>query len=62
MQKYTIIADPNVKNDLKEAKEYLNSKRKDYGKKFLEQYRETLKSLQQNPHFQIRYKNISNRL
>lgn len=58
MQKYTIIADPNVKNDLKQAKEYLNSKRKDYGKKFLEQYRETLKSLQQNPHFQVRYKNI----
>lgn len=58
MQKYTIIADPTVKDDLKEAKEYLNAKRKDYGKKFLEQYRETLKSLQQNPYFQIRYKDI----
>lgn len=58
MHKYTLIADPGVKNDLKDAKDYLNSKRKGYGKKFLEQYRQTLKTLQQNPHFQIRYKDI----
>lgn len=58
MYKFTVIADPRVKNDLKEAKEYLNSKRKDYGKKFLAQYRQTLTTLQQNPHFQIRYKSI----
>jgi len=58
MHKYTLIADPGVKNDLKDAKDYLNSKRKGYGKKFLEQYRQTLKTLQQNPHLQIRYKDI----
>lgn len=58
MQVYTIIADPNVKNDLRDAKDYLNTQRKGWGKKFLIQYRETLKSLQQNPHFQIRYKDI----
>lgn len=58
MQKYTIIADPSVKHDLKEAKDYLNSKRKDFGKVFLKQYRKTLKTLQQNPHFQIRYNDI----
>ena len=58
MTKYTIIADPRVKDDLKEAKEYLNSKRENYGVLFLEQYRKTLKTLQQNPHFQIRYNDI----
>ena len=34
MQKYTIIVDPRVKHDLKEAKDYLNSKRKDFGMVF----------------------------
>lgn len=58
MQKYTIIADPRVKHDFKEAKDYLNSKRKDFGNVFLKQYRETLKALQQNPYFQIRYNDI----
>lgn len=58
MQKYTVIADPRVKDDLKEAQTYLNRQRNGYGKKFLIQYREALKTLQQNPHFQIRYKNI----
>ena len=57
-QKYTVIADPRVKDDLKEAKDYLNGKGKNLGKKFLAQYRQTLKHLQQNPHFQIRYKDI----
>lgn len=58
MTKYTIIADPRVKDDLKEAKEYLNSKRENYGALFLKQYRKTLKTLQQNPYFQIRYNDI----
>ncbi|WP_158960963.1 hypothetical protein [Myroides fluvii] len=43
---------------MRDAKDYLNTQRKGWGKKFLIQYRETLKSLQQNPHFQIRYKDI----
>lgn len=58
MKKYKIIADPLVKEDLKEAKDYLNSKRENLGNKFLVHYRETLNILQQNPHFQIRYKDI----
>lgn len=58
MQKYTVIADPRVKDDLKPAKDYLNNKRKGYGEKFLVQYKALLKGLQQNPHFQIRYKDI----
>lgn len=58
MKKYTVIADPRVKDDLKEAKDYLNSKRENYGKKFLAQYRETLNSIELNSFFQIRYKNI----
>ncbi|WP_396172517.1 hypothetical protein [Flavobacterium sp.] len=28
MEHYTIVADPRVKDDLKEAKEYLNKKRR----------------------------------
>ncbi len=58
MGNYTIIADPRVKDDLKDAKEYLNSKRKEYGTKFLKEYEQTLRSLQQNPFFQVRYKDI----
>jgi len=58
VKKYTVIADPRVKDDLKEAKDYLNSKRENYGKKFLAQYRETLNSIELNSFFQIRYKNI----
>jgi len=33
MQKYTVIADPRVKDDLKEAQTYLNRQRNGYGKK-----------------------------
>lgn len=58
MIKYTIVADPRVKDDLTEARDFLNSRRKGYGKKFLTEYRATLKSLQTNPLFQIRYKEI----
>jgi len=58
MEKYTIIADPRVKDDLKEAKDYLNTKRKGYGKKFLAEYKKTLLYLQQNPFFQLRYKEV----
>lgn len=58
MQKYTVIADPRVKDDLKDTKDYLNSRRKGHGEKFLDQYRTTLKTLQQNPHFQVRYNDI----
>lgn len=58
MKKYTVIADPQVKNDLKEARDFLNSRRKGYGKIFLTEYKQTLKSIQNNPLFQIRYKNV----
>lgn len=58
MEKYAIIADPRVKDDLKEAKDYLNAKRKGYSNKFLAEYRETLLYLQQNPFFQGRYKDV----
>lgn len=58
MKKYSVIADPRVKDDLKEARDFLNSRRKGYGKVFLTEYKQTLKSLQSNPLFQIRYKNV----
>jgi hypothetical protein len=34
MEKYTIVADPRVKDDLKEAREFLNTRRKDSVKSF----------------------------
>jgi mRNA-degrading endonuclease RelE of RelBE toxin-antitoxin system len=58
MKKYTIVADPRVADDLKEARDFLNSRRKGFGAKFLTEYRNTLKSLQNNPLFQIRYKEV----
>jgi hypothetical protein len=48
MVNYTIIADPKVKDDLKEARDLLNSRRKGFGKKFLSEYRITLKHLQKS--------------
>ena len=35
MTKYTITADPRVADDLIEARDFLNSRRKGYGKKLL---------------------------
>ena len=35
MIKYQIVADPRVANDLKEARDFLNSRRKGLGSKFL---------------------------
>ena len=58
MVNYSILADPKVKNDLTEARDFLNSRRKGLGKKFLSEYRNSLKSLQINPNFQIRYNDI----
>lgn len=49
---------PSSENDLKEARDFLNSKRKGFGQKFLTEYKFTLKNLQNNPQFQIRYKQI----
>lgn len=58
MKKYKIVADPRVAIDLKEARDFLNSKRKGYGKKFLKEYRAFLTTMQTNPLFQIRYNEI----
>jgi hypothetical protein len=58
MLNYKITADPKVKYDLKEALDFLNSRRSGFGNKFLSEYRITLKNLQKNPNFQIRYNDI----
>ncbi len=58
MKKYTVKADPRVKDDLKEARDFLNSRRKGFGTKFLKEYRSFLKTLQSNPDFQVRYKEV----
>ncbi len=58
MVNYIITADPKVKDDLKEARDFLNSRRKGFGKKFLVEYRMTLKYLQKTPNFQIRYNDV----
>lgn len=55
MIKYQIVADPRVANDLKEARDFLNSRRKGLGSKFLKEYKVLLKTLQSNPDFQVRY-------
>ena len=57
-EKFTIIADPRVKEDLKEARDFLNTKRKGFGTKFINEYRDFLNNLQTNPMFQIRYKEV----
>jgi hypothetical protein len=58
MANYSITADPKVKNDLIEARDFLNSRRKGFGKKFLSEYRTTLKHLQKTPNFQVRYNDV----
>jgi mRNA-degrading endonuclease RelE of RelBE toxin-antitoxin system len=58
MKNYKVTADPRVKLDLKEAKYFLESKQKGLSKKFLKDYRKALKKLQNNPFFQLRYKDI----
>lgn len=58
MANFKIIADPKVKDDLKEARDFLNSRRRGFGKKFLLEYKTTLKHLQKTPHFQVRYKDV----
>lgn len=57
-EKFTIVADPRVKEDLKEARDFLNTRRKGFDAKFLKEYRDFLKNLQTNPMFQIRYKEV----
>jgi toxin ParE1/3/4 len=58
LKKYTLVADPRVEDDLKEARDFLNSRRKGFGAKFLAEYRNALKNLQNNPLFQVRYKEV----
>ena len=59
MKNYKLIAELRVEQDLEEAKEFLESRRKGYGKKFLDEYKSALKTLQTNPLFQIRYNSIN---
>ena len=58
MINYKIVADPKVKDDLKEARDFLNSRRRGFGKKFLLEYRTTLKYLQKTPNFQVRHNDV----
>jgi hypothetical protein len=48
-----IIADPKVKYDLIEARDFLNSRRTGFGKKFLSEYSATLKLIQKTPNFKL---------
>lgn len=58
MGNYKVVADPLVKNDLIEARDFLESRRKGYGLKFIQEYKSLLNSLKINPTFQNRYKEI----
>ena len=58
MKKYSITADIRVKDDLLEAKDFFNSRRKGLGLKFLADYRNSLSKLKVNPFYEIRYNTI----
>jgi hypothetical protein len=49
MKNYAVIADPGVKDDLMDAKSFLESRRTGYGKKFILEYRKSLILLQKTP-------------
>lgn len=55
---YKVEAELRVSDDLEEAFEFLNSRRTEYGKKFLAEYKEALKTLKTNTLFQVRYSSI----
>ena len=58
MKKYSITADIRVKNDLSEAKDFFDSRRKGLGLQFLTDYRNSLFKLKINPLYEIRYDDI----
>ena len=58
MKKYSITADIRVKNDLSEAKDFFNSRRKGLGFRFLTDYRNSLSKLKMNPLYEVRYDGI----
>lgn len=58
MKKYIVTADPRVKDDLKEARDFFNSRKKGLGLQFLKDYRTTLSQLVINPFYEIRYNNV----
>jgi toxin ParE1/3/4 len=58
LKSYKILADPRVKLDLQEAMEFLKSRRKDLDTKFIADYKSSLKTLETNPFFEVRYDSI----
>ena len=58
MTPFVINTDQKVKNHLKEARDFLNSRRKGFGEKFIIEYRTSLKQLQKTPNFQVRYNDV----
>jgi hypothetical protein len=58
MKKYIINADPRVKDDLLEARDFFNSRKKGLGLEFLKDYRTALSKLTINPFYEIRYGTI----
>jgi mRNA-degrading endonuclease RelE of RelBE toxin-antitoxin system len=58
MSKYNVSFEPRFLNDLKEAKRYLNEQREGLGKKLAIEVKNTLKKIQQNPNFEIKYDEI----
>lgn len=53
MKKYVVTADIRVKTDLKEARDFFNSRKKGLGNQFLKDYRTTLSKLAINPFYEI---------
>ena len=58
MKKYIVTADTRAKEDLREARDFFNSRKKGLGLHFLKDYRSTLSKLVINPFYQVRYDNV----
>jgi hypothetical protein len=58
LKSYKIQADPRVKLELREAIDFLKSRRKGLDSKFIADYKSCLKTLKTNPFFEVRYDGI----
>lgn len=58
MNNYTVEADPRVKEDLKEAGNFLESRRKGLRKRFLKEYKDCLHTLKKVTFDNPRYEDV----
>ena len=56
--RFKILADERVADDLKKAIEFLESKKFGLSRQFIKDYKLAIKKLKLNPFYQVRYKQI----